>query len=435
VEKFEYFGGIPEVGIVPRAPHAGPLLKHIYEQEHGRGGFAGKVSHTYHLYPPTNWVASEARVLDGRAWAPDWESPMRPVGGTHHALTMAKAPAPRDVYRGMARLVANATVAMNVTAPATSMDYFFEHHSATLVYFVHQGGGTLETTFGPIEYRKGDFLIVPKGITHRFALRPGPQYYWMYESFAGDPEKGESPTTGRFLTHSQSDYRFPRTLDTRNESGHFEIISKVEDIYTRRVHATHPFDAVGWRGDYLPYKFAVEDVRPLTADRSHVPPSGHTVFKLPGCYLCVFTVRRAEREGMWVPFFHKNLDYLETLGYHHGDFFSAGGVVQQGMVTVHPVGLPHGPKPASLKAFLDGKRPEKFDEVGIMADFTNPAKISEFALGLSRPDYMGTWGGYTTEERFGWSATRLDEVRALGDTLADARDELRPPMGDEGAAP
>ncbi len=315
------------------------------------------------------------------------------------------------------------------------MDYFFEHHSATLVYFVHQGGGTLETTFGPIEYRKGDFLIVPKGITHRFALRPGPQYYWMYESFAGDPEKGESPTTGRFLTHSQSDYRFPRTLDTRNESGRFEIISKVDDIYTRRVHATHPFDAVGWRGDYLPYKFAVEDVRPLTADRSHVPPSGHTVFKLPGCYLCVFTVRRAEREGMWVPFFHKNLDYLETLGYHHGDFFSAGGVVQQGMVTVHPVGLPHGPKPASLKAFLDGKRPEKFDEVGIMADFTNPAKISEFALGLSRPDYMGTWGGYTTEERFGWRATRLDEVRALGETLADARDELRPPMGDEGAAP
>ena len=193
MEKFEYFGGIPEVGIVPRAPHAGPLLKHIYEQEHGRGGFAGKVSHTYHLYPPTNWIASEARVLDGCAWAPDWESPMRPVGGTHHALTMAKAPAPRDAYRGMARLVANATVAMNVTTPAASMDYFFEHHSATLVYFVHQGGGTLETTFGPIEYRKGDFLIVPKGITHRFALRPGPQYYWMYESFAGDPEKGESP--------------------------------------------------------------------------------------------------------------------------------------------------------------------------------------------------------------------------------------------------
>ena len=54
------------------------------------------------------------------------------------------------------------------------MDYFFEHHSATMVFFVHEGRGTLETTFGPIELRKGDFLIVPKGVTHRFELGAGP---------------------------------------------------------------------------------------------------------------------------------------------------------------------------------------------------------------------------------------------------------------------
>lgn len=431
MEKFEYFGGIPEVGIVPRAPHAGPLLRHLFEQEHGRGGFAGKVSHTYHLYPPTNWLPGETRVLDGPTWAPDWESPLRPLGGSHHALEMARPADGRDVYRGMARLVANASVAINVTAPRAPMDYFFEHHSATLVYFVHQGEGTLETTFGPIEYRQGDFLIVPKGLTHRFELGPGPQYYWMYESFAGDPEKSEAPTTGRFIPHSASDYRFPRSLETRNEPGRFEIVSKVDQVYTRRVHPTHPFDVVGWRGDYLPYRFAVEDVRPLLADRSHVPPSGHTVFKLPGCYLCVFTVRRAERDGMWVPFFHKNLDYLETLGYHFGDFFSGGGVIQEGMMTIHPVGLPHGPKPRALEAFLDGRRPERFDEVGIMADLANPARISEFALGLSRPDYMGSWGGYAADPRFAWSATRLDEARAVGDRLADVRDQLRPPGGGE----
>ena len=433
MDKFEYMRGVPEVGIVPRAPHAGPLLREIYEQEHGRGGFAGKVSHTYHLYPPNNWLPAETRVLDGGVFAPRWESPLRPLGGTHHALDVMVPAAARDAYRGMARLVANATVAMNVTAPAAPMGYFFEHHSATMVYFVHQGRGTLETMFGPLEYRTGDFLVVPKGTMHRFELGEGPHYYWMYESFAGDPEKAEAPTTGQFITHSRSDYRFPRTLDTRNEPGRFEVISKVEGLYTRRVHPTHPFDVVGWRGDYLPYKLAVEDVRPLMADRSHVPPSGHTVFKLPGCYLCVFTVRRAERDGMWVPFFHRNLDYLETIGYHFGDFFSGGGVVQAGMVTLHPVGLPHGPKPAALEAFLDGKRPDRFDEVGIMADLTNPTMISEFALGLSRPGYMASWGAYATKSRFSWSATRLDEVRAAGERLAGARDEIRPRTGDEPA--
>src|SRR5437867_4748427 len=430
MEKFEYFGGIPEIGIVPQAPHAGPLVRHVYEQEHGRGGFAGKVTHTYHLYPPNNWLPDETRVLDRRTWAPDWESPLGPLGGVLHPLDVMSPDAPRDVYRGMARLVANATVAMNVTAPRAPMDSVFEHPSATLVFFIHQGGGTLETMFGPIEFRKGDFLIVPKGIAHRFELQPGPQSYWVYESFAGDPEKSEAPTTGLFITHSRSDYKFPRTLDTRNEAGRFEIVSKVAEVYTRRVHPTHPFDVVGWRGDYLPYKFAVEDVRPLVADRSHVPPSGHTIFKLPGCYICVFTVRSVEKEGMWLPFFHRNLDYLETIGYHFGDFFSGGGVVGPGMVTLHPVGLPHGPKPRAIEKWLDGKAGAVHNEVAVMADFANPTRVSEWALGTRRADYMDTWGGYTTEPRFTWRADRLDEIRRTAERLTDARDTLIPPEGD-----
>jgi homogentisate 1,2-dioxygenase len=423
--EIEYFAGLPEMGIVPHAPHAGPLLRHLYELEHGRGGFAGRVSHTYHLYPPANWIADETRVLE--SWASRWESPLRPVGGLHHVLGVAAPDGAPDVYRGMARLVANRTAAMNVTAPRGAMDYFFEHHSATMVFFIHQGGGTIETTFGPIGYGRGDFVVIPKGITHRFEPAPGPQYYWMYESFAGDPEKSEAPTTGHFLPYSRSDFKFPRTLTTVNERGRFEIVSKVETSYTRRVHPTHPFDVVGWRGEYLPYKLAVADVRPLVADRSHVPPSGHTLFTLPGCYLCVFTVRSVEKEGMWLPFFHKNLDYCETLAYHFGDFFSGGGVVHQGMVSVHPVGLPHGPKPRALEAFMDGRRSEIHNEVAVMADFANPTQVSDYALGLSDPDYMKSWAAYTSQPRFAYSPTRLDDVRAIAERLAGVRDTLRPP--------
>ncbi len=70
---------------------------------------------------------------------------------------------------------------------------------------------------------------------------------------------------------------------------------------------------------------------------------------------------------MWVPFFHRDLDYGETIGFHFGDFFSAGGQSQAGLVTVHPVGLPHGPRPRALQAFLDGQRPDVHDEVAVMA--------------------------------------------------------------------
>ena len=138
---------------------------------------------------------------------------------------------------------------------------------------------------------------------------------------------------------------------------------------------------------------------------------------------------------MWVPFFHKNLDYLETLGYHHGDFFSAGGVVQQGMVTVHPVGLPHGPKPASLKAFLDGKRPEQFDEVGIMADFTNPARdLGVRPAGSRAPTTWGPGAAMPPRRAPAGAPRAWTRCARSARSCADARDELRPPMGDEGAA-
>ena len=97
------------------------------------------------------------------------------------------------------------------------------------------------------------------------------------------------------------------------------------------------------------------------------------------------------------------------------------------MVTVHPVGLPHGPQPAALRAYLDGHRPAVHREVAVMADFANPAWISEYALGLSEPDYMASWAEYARDPRFTWSPTRLEDVRALADRLAGARDRLAPP--------
>ena len=134
---------------------------------------------------------------------------------------------------------------------------------------------------------------------------------------------------------------------------------------------------------------------------------------------------------MWVPFFHKNLDYCETIGFHFGDFFSTGGMSQAGMVTVHPVGLPHGPKPPALAKFLDGARGAIHNEVAVMADFANPVQISDFALGLSRAGYMNAWSAYTSNPRFAHRPTRLAEVRAAAERATEARDELTPPRNVE----
>jgi hypothetical protein len=69
------------------------------------------------------------------------------------------------------------------------------------------------------------------------------------------------------------------------------------------------------------------------------------------------------------------------------------------------------------------------NELAVMADFANPTQISEFGLGLSRPNSMDAWSDYTTNPKFVYDAGRLDDVRTLAERLAGARDTLHPPTG------
>ena len=45
-------------GKVPRQAHVG-IPEGLCEEEHGRNGFAGPVSHLYRSHPPTGWIRIE----------------------------------------------------------------------------------------------------------------------------------------------------------------------------------------------------------------------------------------------------------------------------------------------------------------------------------------------------------------------------------------
>src|SRR5207247_10557396 len=54
-------------GKVPNQAHVG-IPEGLCEEEHGRAGFAGPVSHLYRTHPPTGWVKIEG-PLKPRAFA------------------------------------------------------------------------------------------------------------------------------------------------------------------------------------------------------------------------------------------------------------------------------------------------------------------------------------------------------------------------------
>ena len=49
------------------------------------------------------------------------------------------------------------------------------------VVYVTEGRGVLESSMGELEYRPGDYVVIPRGILHRF--RPaGPSRFFIIES-------------------------------------------------------------------------------------------------------------------------------------------------------------------------------------------------------------------------------------------------------------
>ena len=266
------------------------------------------------------------------------------------------------------------------------------------------------------------------------ASRPGPQYYWVYESFAGDPEKGESPTTGRFLTHSQSDYRFPRTLDTRNESGRFEIVSKVEDVYTR---ARAPHASVRRGG--LARRLSAVQVRGGGRAPAHRRPLARAALgphRLQAARLLPLRVHGAaggagRHVGAVLPqeprlpgdarlSLRRLLQRGRRRAAGHGDRASgrAAARAQAGVAQA----VPRRPAAGALRRGRHHGRLRQSRE-----------HLRVRAGPVPRRSTWRSGAATRASERFGWSPTRLDEVRGLGERLADARDELRPPSDEDGA--
>src|SRR5712664_712180 len=49
------------------------------------------------------------------------------------------------------------------------------------VVFVHEGSGVLETIFGDVPYKEGDYIVIPRGTTYRFQPK-GSQRHLVFES-------------------------------------------------------------------------------------------------------------------------------------------------------------------------------------------------------------------------------------------------------------
>ena len=146
-----------------------------YEEEHGRETFFGRASHLYRTHPPTAWVK-----IDG---------PLQP-----RALDLNEIK-PQDQIEpdGTWSLVAhNEDVRLYVSRRTEPMKYFLRDADGDVLYFVHRGTGTIETDYGPLTYGVGDYVIIPKGTTHRVVPDTDDNFFFIVEGSGeyGIPDRG-----------------------------------------------------------------------------------------------------------------------------------------------------------------------------------------------------------------------------------------------------
>jgi homogentisate 1,2-dioxygenase len=367
--------GIPQWvrGVTSRQAHVG-LPPGTVEEEHGRSGFFGPASHLYRLHPPTDWLD-----VDGPA--------------VHHAYDSTALTERDELWPTL--LLGNHQLSIAVHRYERGREEFLRDADGDELFFVHNGTGTLRTEYGPLAYRPGDYLVVPRGTTYRFEPEAPTDLLVVeaHQSRFSLPDRG---MLGRHALFDPAMLEVPEA-EAIEEAGEFTVVVKRMGHDTRVRYGFHPCDVVGWKGDVAPMRINVADFRPVTSPRYHLPPSAHTTFVADGFVVCTFAPRPMEEDpdALRLPFFHRNIDYDEVIFYHRGEFFSRAGI-GEGMLTFHPHGLHHGPQPgarerdAAAAASTTGER-RMANEYAVMIDARSPLLPGEAAKDIDVEGYAMSW--------------------------------------------
>ncbi|MGQ0824481.1 MAG: homogentisate 1,2-dioxygenase [Actinomycetota bacterium] len=375
------------VGDVPGKRHILHKLDDglAFEEMIGVGGFSGASALLYHRRSPSAVVRIEAVEHPQPSWQPNY--PLRP----HHLRTDSLAPAD-DAVLGRHALLGNDDIEIAYVT-ATQTGPLYRNAIGDELVYVHAGAAVLESVFGRLPIATGDYAVVPASTTHRWVVEHRAELLVITATgHVGIPDRylndqGQMRDGAPF---SERDLRGPDPEPLLVDGEDVPVLVRTRAGFSRHVHATHPFDVVGWDGALYPWALNINDFEPIVG-RLHQPPPVHQTFAGPNFVVCSFVPRLFDfdPDAVKVPYHHSNVDSDEVLFYAAGDFMSrAGSGIGVGSISVHPAGFVHGPQPGSVERAMGVDRTE---ETAVMVDTLRPLQLSETALAISDPAYPGSW--------------------------------------------
>ena len=354
-------------GVYTKQAHV-KIPEGMYEEEHGRKGFFGRVSHLYHAHKPTDWTH---------------------IVGDLKPRNLPSLFAQKDLQNKFIKILFNHDIEVYLGTLTKNPESFFRNADHDEMLFIHEGEGHIETTYGHVPFVKGDYIIIPRGTTYKTYLTKSCKILKVEsKSEFEEPSRG---ILGPNALYDQTAKFVPEAaVGSEQEREEYHIDIKHRGHLTRVTYPFNPLDVVGWKGSVYPWKLSIYDFCPINSHRYHIPPSGHTTFVCQNFVICSFVARPLEHtsEGVLkVPFYHSNIDYDEVLFYHQGDFFSRDNI-EAGAITYHPQGINHGPHP---KAFAKANDKEFTDEFAVMIDARNPLEMTDHFTRSENTSYWKSW--------------------------------------------
>jgi homogentisate 1,2-dioxygenase len=354
-------------GVYTKQAHV-KIPEGTFEEEHGRKGFFGRVSHLYHQNKPTDWTDISGD-LKPRNLPPLFEQ--------------------KDLQNKFVKILHNKDLEVYLGTLTKNPESFYRNADFDEMLFIHEGEGNFETTYGHIPFTKGDYIIIPRGTTYKTYLTT-PCKILKVESNSEFEEPSRGILGPNALYDQTAKFIPVAAVGSENNLKEYLVDIKHQGKNTRVSYPFNPLDAVGWKGSLYPWKISIYDYCPINSHRYHIPPSGHTMFVAHNFVICSFVARPLEwtsEEVLKVPFFHSNIDYDEVLFYHQGNFFSRDNI-DAGAITFHPQGINHGPHP---KAFLKANENEFTDEFAVMIDARNTLHMTPEFSKFENKDYWKSW--------------------------------------------
>ncbi|HET7352301.1 MAG TPA: homogentisate 1,2-dioxygenase, partial [Marmoricola sp.] len=329
------------VGDVPRTRHTafrdenGRLR---YEELMGEEGFSSDASLLYHRGVPSAVVDSQVWELPDLGTTPN--HPLKPRHLKLHDLETSG-----DPVTGRRLVLGNGDVRLSYVVSGETSPYYRNAVGDECVY-VESGSGVVETVFGVMSYRTGDYVVLPRATTHRWVPAETSQLYAIEANSHIAPPRRYLSRFGQFLEHSpycERDLHGPQEPFVV-EGTDVEVLVKHRGngpsglVGTRLTYATHPLDVVGWDGCLYPYTFNVEDFMPITG-KVHQPPPVHQVFEGHNFVVCNFLPRKVDyhEQSIPVPYYHSNVDSDEVMFYVGGDYEARkGSGINIGSISLHP---------------------------------------------------------------------------------------------------